>query len=145
MKKLVLANICFGIVFVLFQVFLMFGHIDPMEIKDYIEQGGNTFDYYLGYNLFCCPDLSGVSYFWEHILRTITATIPILLITSIWLNGVGIDIVLVILNCFVDETSTDNKETTHLEINKRALIITTLLSIYYLYYSIVYVTNFWLQ
>jgi hypothetical protein len=93
----------------------------PVSVDKYLINGGNVIDYYLGYNLFTCLDTADFTRGWEKFDRFFSAGIPIILITTLWLSGFYFR-------------------------NKRKIfmVITTIISLYYIYYSYVYLTKFFL-
>jgi hypothetical protein len=141
MKKAVnFINVYFGIAFIVLQfcLLLMFnsnGGLDyPMSQERYLELGGNSFDYYIGYNLFTCLDTGIYTRFDDKFFRFLSAGIPIILISLLWLMGVT----------FPGKDESGNKKEIIYK-KKIFMIITTVTSSYYLYYSFVYLMKFFLQ
>jgi hypothetical protein len=136
-------NFCFGCLFVFMQFIIMTkmvtdGHFNsPFNNEKYISLGGNNFDYYLGYSLYTVRDLGHLENY-EDIInllrRFVTAGIPIILISLIWLVGVTIP-----------KELWEDKDTIIIYSEKIFMFITTIISLYYTYYSFVYITKFWLE
>ena len=142
MKKLLnIANLSFGITFIVLQLFIFVnfhnnGGIDyPMEKEMYIKLSGNSFDYYFGYTLFTCLDTGIYSRYHDKFVRLVTAGIPIILISLLWLAGVTLP-----------EEKTESENNKEIVYKKKIfIIITTVTSLYYLYYSFVYIINFFMK
>ncbi len=111
------------------------GEIDyPMRSETYLEKGGNLTDYYLGYWLYTHLDTGIYTRTGDHLFRFVTAGIPCLLIGILWLLGTGF--------AYSKENDSLLKE---VKPKPLLAIFATLCSLYYIYYSYVYLSHFWLM
>ena len=166
-KYLFFANFVWAILFFIFQFYTIFtfqfdgSFNEPMRKAEYIEKGGNAFDYYAGYVWFSSEDSKNYSFGAKFELRlsgrTFARYIYLLGYFALWVAGlVSLSSIATynyptnwIAKFFEEEPE---KEETKKEIPQKPGylayvfgVITSVVSLYSVYYTFIYITKFWHQ